>query len=134
MEKMNKDQYDRLQTLLRACENARDDLEGVIEDFNREMSLKYDDEVLPAAKDFNVAREKLQSYLDDLKQEAIDHFDNQTDNWQASSEGEDYQSWIDQMEAAYEDLDNEFEPDSFDELDLPDDIDLSATENIGEKP
>ena len=134
MEKLSKEQYDRLQKLLKVCENARDDLENVIDDFNRDMRTKYDDEVLPAVKDFNEARESLQAYVEELKQEAIDHFDDQSDNWQASDEGENYQAWIDQMEMAYEDLDNEFEADSFTELETPDGIDLSSTENIGEEP
>lgn len=133
MDKLKPEQYARLQELYKATENALSDVESAIQDFNREMQIKYDEEVVTAANDFNAAREKLQAFIDELKQEATEHFDDQHEDWQQSDEGNDYSNWIDKFEAAYNDLDDNFEPDEFSELSEPE-FDFSSVENIEESP
>jgi hypothetical protein len=119
MNKLTEEQKNKLKTMYRKVTNTFDELQGAVSEFNDYMQVKYQSDIGSANREFNIAREKLQCYLDELKTEVTDHYDLQPEEWQKSVEGDECSELIYMLDNACADMDGDYEVEEFKDLDSP---------------
>jgi hypothetical protein len=67
---------------------------------------------------YNTKIKELNQFIDDIRSDMQDYYDERSEKWQESDNGQMYQDWIDQWDNCY------LEVDDFLEVNIPEDFDL----------
>lgn len=100
---------------VRSLTQAREALETEINSFNTALA-QIRAGVETALQVFNDTIEAAREWLEAVKDEAQQAFDERSERWQESDRGQNYQSWIEALDPSLEAV----------EIDFPEDVELSG--------
>jgi vacuolar-type H+-ATPase subunit I/STV1 len=130
MKQLSPEQVARKEKLLEEIADVESELNGEIDEFNKEVEQLFKDTVERKEKELNEKLKALKDFCDEVANEASDHYDEQDEDWQASDEGSKYDEWKKAFEAAADIADVEVEkPEEIQNVE----VDLLGVDNISDE-
>ncbi len=131
MFKLNRNMSIRHSQLVEAAKEADANTTAAIENFNSEMLSMYRQDVLPEIEKLNAILEDLRNFCEEVESEATDSFDEQSEEWKQSGEGQAYAEWLSGWTdgTGIEDLETD-EPDEI----AVEEVDFYGVDNLGDNP
>lgn len=122
--KLTKEHKSKHENLMTELAEAKEHLEGIISSFNSTMEYEWE-KVKRAQEELNTVIQSCNEFREEIQGEMGSHYDDQSDDWQQSEEGQKYgnmvESWGEELAEVDVDepdeiRDPEVETDSFDNL------------------
>ncbi len=95
--KLSKDQQKERTELLNAVSKNAEELNTQVEDFNLEISRLHGP-VEAAVEKFNEAKEALKIFIESVRDEAQEEFDDKSEKWQEGDKGQELYAYIGQLD------------------------------------
>jgi hypothetical protein len=121
MNKLTKEQLVVIEAAISECDIASTEIQVMVDEYNSFIG-DWKDAIEKNISEYNGKLSALSGVYEQASDEAQKYYDERSETWQNSEKGEEYASWINQLETVgsdLEDLDIEV-PDTIDDPDFPD--------------
>lgn len=135
MNKLDKKQLDEKDRLDQSIHDELDNVEDAINTYNEKVAALFAELITSNVEKLNTVISEARDFVDALKSDAQDHYDEKSEGWQEGEKGQSYQEWIGEMESVVDMLEDVAvtEPD---ELTMDDvvEMDREVMSNVPDEP
>jgi vacuolar-type H+-ATPase subunit H len=133
MKKISDEQMRSRDELFGKVEEAKQNLDQKIEEFNEEVKRLFSIGPSDALDELNSALADVRQWAEDMHSETESYFDHHSEEWQESKEGQAYSEWSSDFDEASSRIDD-VELEEPEPLYLSDEVDISYVEDLEESP